>query len=778
MENIFTNFDYSKIEFDRILTEISSFALSENGRTSILELNPSRDIDKIREEHSLLNILKNFFEKEERLQLSVLYNFGKQVEMGRKGITINEVDLYMLAFSVKTYFFIQNKLLKEGYESLKKLFNVKKLGDDFYSEILKYIDQDGNIDSNASADLKRIRSELGGINEKIHRIANSYLKTYKEQGYSADDIISVREGLLCIAVKSTYKNRIDGIILDTSASGQTVFAVPRRIVELHNDLTVLQDEEKKEIHRILTEYTARVRDNAAELEIINHDVLSFDILYAKTVFTMANNYYSPEITDKREMTLLSGRHPVIGEKAVPLDIEIGKDFRILVITGPNTGGKTVVLKTIGLFVLMVQSGIPIPASSTSRFCVFRKIFIDIGDDQSIEQSLSTFSSHIKKIIGIIRDADEDSLILIDEFGTGTDPMEGASLAMSIITDFLRLGSLALMTTHYSAIKNFASQTEGVENASMEFDSVNLMPTYKLKIGIPGSSKAFEISRRLGMSGEIIERARGYLDSGILDVEALQEKLENELIEAGKSKKNADEKAALLDAEKSAIDSSRKELDAKVRELGQKIRQEQSDFLKEARKQFENIIHKIKVSNASRESIKEGKALFESISAELNRDDGKNIDNSAVFSKGDEVYVASKEVNGVVIDRANNKNQYLVQVGILKINFDAGDLRLIKPVRKKEKKVNYSFSMSRPQMTLDLRGYRYEDAEKKIEKFIEEAAVNKTDTVKIIHGKGTGALRQCIQDFLKKSPLVEDFTFEKSVQSDSTNFGVTIAKLKG
>ena len=507
MENIFTNFNYSKLEFDKILLQIGKYALSSAARQQIIDTIPLTDPLKIKGLHNLISQLKTFCIQEEKLNINVIFNFKKQLDDARINATIQAQDLYQLAYSVKIYFYISKNFKNQNYPDLINLFSVEKLSSNFYLDVLKYIDERGDIDSKISADLKNIRREISSTLDKIKNATENFFKEAKRLEYTVDDIISIRDGFNCIAIKSSYKNKMEGMILDSSGTGQTVFIVPRKVIELNNDLFILKDEEKKEIQRILTDFTYLVFENINELEIIDNELINFDIIYSKTKYALEFELNSPEIINERNIILYSGKHPLLGENAVPLDIELGKDFIILVITGPNTGGKTVVLKTIGLFVLMVQSGIQISAASSSKFCIFDKIFIDIGDEQSIESSLSTFSSHIVKIIDVIKNANEESLLLLDELCAGTDPNEGSSLAISIIEKLLQIKSIGIITTHYSAIKHFAAQRDGIENASMEFDPEKLAPTYKLRTGIPGSSKAFEISKRLGMPGDIVENAK-------------------------------------------------------------------------------------------------------------------------------------------------------------------------------------------------------------------------------------------------------------------------------
>jgi len=410
------------------------------------------------------------------------------------------------------------------------------------------------------------------------------------------------------------------------------------------------------------------------------------------------------------------------------------------------------------------------------------LFVEIGDEQSIENSLSTFSAKIKNIKYILEESDEKSLILIDEFGAGTDPVEGSALAISIIKKILLNKSLALMTTHYSALKHFASQEKFVENASMEFDNENLMPTYKLKVGIPGSSKALEISQRLGISDDVISTAKEYLDKDFLDFQKLNKKLEIELknyevrsLELDKLQKEILEKENLFKENLEKVEAERLE----VKRI---FNSQESEFLKESRKEFENLVKELKTSNASKDVIKKGKNyldnLTEKVRDEFNEELHEETEDNYSFKKGDRVLVVSKGHKGTVIDITNNENEFLVQVGLIKLNILSSDLKPVESNNsyKRVNKVNFSVDAALSQRTIDLRGLRYTDAEKRIEKFIDESLVNHVSTVRIIHGKGSGALRNCIHDFLKVSPYVTDYYYEKGAEDKSTNFGITIATL--
>lgn len=778
MESLYTDFDYNKLDFDKILIEISSYALSETGKEQIIDIIPDNDINKITYKFTILEQLINYIINEEKLPVDIIYNFKNSLENSKKNIIISEIDLYKLSYSLKIYFILQKKLDNSKYPDLKKIFNVDDLTDKFYLDVLKFFDHEGNISSDISTELKRIRQNIVNIGNKINKATESFFQSAKKSNYTSEDIITLRDGFNCIAIKSNYKNKLDGIIIDSSASGQTVFIVPHKVIELHNELIVLKEEEKKEIRRILQKYTLIIKDNVNDIETIELDLIDFDIFFSKAKYSLKNELNIPEIINEKMINILSGKHPLLGKSAVPLDIKIGNDYKIIIITGPNTGGKTVVLKTVGLFVLMIQSGIPVPASSTSKFCIFDKVFVDIGDEQSIEQSLSTFSAHIKKIIDVIKNADKNSLVLFDEFCAGTDPTEGSALAISLLSKLINLKTMALITTHYSALKYFASQKKGIENASMEFDSEKLMPVYRLNIGVPGNSKALEISKRVGMPQEIIDNAKKNINEDYLKIEKISAKLEKEKREMESIKENLLKEKLKLKEQNDIILKKYEELEKKERKINEEAQLKESLFLKESRKKFEEIIREIKTDNASKESIKKGKNLFEKINKKIDRmSELKKKDKTIrTFNIGDEVLIISKNIKGFIIDKSNKEGEYLVQAGLIKMNFNSSDLRIIKDNIKMKKRSSIKAPYIKTQLTIDLRGYRYEEAEKKLDKFIEDSIVNGISSIKVIHGKGTGALRKCIYEYFEKSPYVINFEYENNLNNNSTNYGVTIAFL--
>jgi DNA mismatch repair protein MutS2 len=778
MESLYTDFEYNKLDFDKILLDISYYTLSEIGKEQIINTIPENNIKKVNYNFKILNQLINFIINEEKLTVNIIYNFKDSLINSKKNITISEIDLYKLSYSVKLYFTIQYRLKNPKYPELKKIFKIDNLESKFYIDVLKYFDHEGNISSNISLELKKVRQSILNLNDKISKITQSFYQTAKKSNYISEDIISLRDGFNCIAIKSNFKNKLDGIIIDSSSSGQTVFIVPNKVIELHNELIILKEEEKKVIRKILHEYTLLIKDNYYELSSIDNDLIDFDIFFSKAKYSLKNELNIPEIINEKKLNILSGRHPLLGKKAIPLDIKIGEDYKIIIVTGPNTGGKTVVLKTVGLFVLMIQSGIPIPASSSSKFCIFNKVFVDIGDEQSIVQSLSTFSAHIKKIIEVIKNADENSLILFDEFCAGTDPTEGSALAISLLNKIIKLKSIAITTTHYSALKYFASQHDGIENASMEFDSERLMPLYKLNIGIPGNSKALEISKRVGMPQDIIDNAKKNINKDYLKIEKISENLEKEKRDIEILKNKLIEESEKLKKENNFFLKKQEEIEQKEKQLNDESKINESLFLKKSRKEFEQIIKEIKTKNASKESIKKGKELFDNIDKNIKKDTQikkKKIINQ--FNIGDEVLIISKDIKGIILEKSNKKDEYLVQAGLIKMNFNAIDLKLILSNSKENFKSSYKTPEIKTQLTLDLRGCRYGEAEKKLDKFIENSLINSVSSIRIIHGKGTGALKRCIYEYFEHSPFIIDFDYEKSLNGNSTNYGVTIAFLR-
>lgn len=643
----------------------------------------------------------------------------------------------------------------------------------------------------ASPALSRIRRELRVANEKVREKLNSMIRSSTYQQYLQDPIITMRNGRFVIPVKQEYRKQIPGLIHDQSGSGQTLFIEPAAVVELGNTFKKLLAQERDEIERILSELTSMVAPYGED--IYNALILlgEIDLRFAKAQLARDMNAVRPEMNDELRIRIVRGRHPLLDKaKAVPIDIWLGEDFKTLIITGPNTGGKTVTLKTVGLFTLMAQAGMFIPADVGTRLGVFKNVYADIGDEQSIEQSLSTFSSHMTRLVGILKNADDKSLVLLDELGAGTDPIEGAALAMSILETLYGRRSTTLATTHYSEIKAFALARDGMENASMEFDIDKLCPTYRLFIGIPGKSNAFEISKRLGLDDDVINRAKQFLKGEDVRFEDVISGAESQRRIAEQERKLAEQARAELDALRAEVEKEKKKLEETKKGYQAKAREDARRVVADTKREMERLIVQIRsmksinqseadrVIQASRDAVREREnALVEP--------EKKVVDMSVApksVNPGDEVRIVSLEnKKATVLKKPDAKGDVLVQAGIMKIAVRLDDLRLLNEPAKKGPQTDaaagkVTLGDKSVGLSIDVRGKLVDEAIIEVDRYLENAAMNGLNEVMIIHGKGTGALRAGIQSYLKTHRLVESFRQGAYGEGDAGVTAVTIKKL--
>lgn len=643
----------------------------------------------------------------------------------------------------------------------------------------------------ASPALSRIRRELRVANEKVREKLNSMIRSSTYQQYLQDPIITMRNGRFVIPVKQEYRKQIPGLIHDQSGSGQTLFIEPTAVVELGNTFKKLLAQERDEIERILSELTSMVAPYGED--IYNALILlgEIDLRFAKAQLARDMNAVRPEMNDELRIRIVRGRHPLLDKaKAVPIDIWLGEDFKMLIITGPNTGGKTVTLKTVGLFTLMAQAGMFVPADVGTRLGVFKNVYADIGDEQSIEQSLSTFSSHMTRLVGILKNADDKSLVLLDELGAGTDPIEGAALAMSILETLYGRRSTTLATTHYSEIKAFALARDGMENASMEFDIDKLCPTYRLFIGIPGKSNAFEISKRLGLDDDVINRAKQFLKGEDVRFEDVISGAESQRRIAEQERKLAEQARAELDALRAEVEKEKKKLEETKKGYQAKAREDARRVVADTKREMERLIVQIRsmksinqseadrVIQASRDAVREREnALVEP---------EKKVADMSVAPKsvnpGDEVRIVSLEnKKATVLKKPDAKGDVLVQAGIMKIAVRLDDLRLLNEPAKKGPQTDaaagkVTLGDKSVGLSIDVRGKLVDEAIIEVDRYLENAAMNGLNEVMIIHGKGTGALRAGIQSYLKTHRLVESFRQGAYGEGDAGVTAVTIKKL--
>lgn len=650
--------------------------------------------------------------------------------------------------------------------------------------IKRCIDDDGHVLDSASDTLRGIRQQLRSYESRIREKLEGIVRSSKYQKMLSDAIITIRNDRYVIPVKQEYRTAFGGMVHDQSSSGQTLFIEPQSVVSINNSLKEAKVKEEREIERILQALSEHVAESAEPLIEITDILAELDFIFTKAHYAKSLKASKPELNDEGIIDFKQARHPLIdAEDVVPIDAEIGQSFDSLIITGPNTGGKTVTLKTIGLLTLMAQSGLQIPVKEGSTAAIFESVFADIGDEQSIEQSLSTFSSHMTNIVSILEELDHRSLVLFDELGAGTDPQEGAALAISILDESMQRGAKVVATTHYSELKAYAYNRSNVMNASVEFDVETLRPTYRLLLGVPGRSNAFDISRRLGLNEQIIEEARSHISSDtnkvdrmIASLEDSQKQAEQELKEAETIRAEAEQVKKDLEVYYNKIETEKDNLlqDAKkeARSIVEKAKQESEQVLEELHElQKEGYVKGHKVIDAK-------KRLDDATPKQDKHDKQKQKQTKKIesFQPGDEVKVISFNQKGQIVEKANDK-EYLVQLGIMKMTVKATDLERLEQKEEqtpKQRFVGVKGKKVPVKMELDLRGKRYEDAKVELERYLDDALLANYGSVSIIHGKGTGALRKGVEKWLKGHRHVKNVRMGGMGEGGS---GVTVVELK-
>ncbi len=651
-------------------------------------------------------------------------------------------------------------------------------------EIARCILSEDEISDNASVELSRIRRQMRITNERVREKLNNMLKSPAIQKYLQEPIITVRNGRYALPVKAEYRTQVPGLIHDQSGSGATIFIEPTAVVELGNDYKRLLLEEKKEIERVLAGLTALIDPYADELYGSLTVLGTLDVIFAKAVMARDMHANCPNLNHMHTINIKRGRHPLLDrEKVVPVDVWLGDTYSTLIITGPNTGGKTVTLKTVGLFTLMAMSGMFIPADEGSNLSVFTEVFADIGDEQSIEQSLSTFSSHMMNNVEILKQANEDSLVLLDELGAGTDPVEGSALAQAILETLFEKRALTVATTHYSEIKAFALTHEGMQNASMEFDVDKLCPTYRLFIGIPGKSNAFEISKRLGLDETVIEKARKFIEHQDLAFEDVISSAENARRAAETERAEAQTMVSEAEKIKNALKVERQKLEDERSVLRQKAKEDARRLVQETRREMEQLIAQLRtlkdidqktLERAIQKSRDGMRKEEEKFNESIRRADEGGCAPKALEA-GDRVYVLSLGQEASVLKKSDAKGDVAVQAGIIKLTVPITDLRLVKaPTSVKKSSAKIQISQERSGMELDLRGKMVDEATIEIDRFIDDAMISGIKEFSVIHGKGTGALRTGVQAYLRQHPRVKSFRIGAYGEGDA---GVTVVTLK-
>ncbi len=783
------------LELASVLELLADYAVSDSAKELARSLSPKTDVSEVRASLDKTSDARRLLGIKGAPPFSGVRNLSSSVKRAERGGSLNAGELLHVAELLRTARGVQSYLeddRKSERTSLDGMFAALMINRALEDRIRSAIISPEEIADGASGELLSIRRRIRRSGEKVREVLAHIISSPSHAKHLQENIITQRSGRFVVPVKSEYKSEIKGLVHDVSSTGATVFIEPIGVVELNNALRELEAEEKKEIERILAALSAEVAEFSAGIET-NFEILSrLDLIFAMGKLSYAQNAEAPAVNDKGIVNLKNARHPLLDKnKTVPISIRLGREFDTLVITGPNTGGKTVSLKTVGLLTLMAECGLHIPCDYGSEISVFSKIFADIGDEQSIEQSLSTFSSHMKNIVEIISEADDSSLVLVDELGAGTDPVEGAALAVSIIEYIRALGAKTVATTHYAELKSFALITERVENASCEFDVTTLKPTYRLLIGIPGKSNAFAISERLGLPMNIIkgaerlvEREDKRFDEILSRLEEKQKALDTELSEAGRLRADAENRKRKSEQFEEELEKRKISVIEKARADAEKII---SDAREAADRALDEIkeIRKLEKKKADRNLINDARSA---LSRGLNEAE-KNVIRAKArptpkplprkLREGDTVELSELGLQGTVVAIAEKTGLLTVQAGIMKVTAKPDEVSLIEETG--EKTVNRFIAKKKAELRnisvkpeVDIRGLASDEAEYVLNSYLDTAFLAKLNTVTIIHGKGTGVLRKSVHAYLRTHPHIKSFRLGVYGEGED---GVTIAELR-
>ena len=807
------NHNLNKLEFYQILKVLEKYCKTYIGKNKCNEILPSNDIDTVKKILHETSEAYNLIVKYGNLPIDEIEDITPYLKMLESYIPLSAGALLQIAkvlkvsANLKSYYSDSkdaenSETVQTGENYLGYKFEELYSNPGIYQEITKTILDENNIADDASKTLNSLRRNRRRLESGIKEKLNNFIHSSSYSKYIMEPIITLRNDRYVIPVKIEYKENINGLIHDISASGSTVYIEPTSVFDLNNQINNIKLEESLEIERILENLSKLlfpITDNIKETVEIIGDI---DLIFSKANYSREIDGIEPIINTEKFIDLKQARHPLIDPKlVVPIDINLGKDFNSLIITGPNTGGKTVTLKTVGLLCLMACSGFHIPAKENSSIYVFDNVFADIGDEQSIQESLSTFSSHITNIIDILNNSTENSLILIDELGSGTDPVQGANLAISILENLYKKGTLTLSTTHYSELKHYALVTDGFENASSEFDIENLRPTYKILIGVPGKSNAFAISKKLGLPIEILERAESLLSEDNISIEELIKNIYDDklLIEKEKEKivKNSNQVELLrkqLENNVSDVTSREKEIIEKAKTEARKIllsaKEEANDIIKELNTIYDNFESDytdktgLKKANKLRENLNDKiKENLSNTISDINSNETKNIE----LSIGLEVLVKPFNMTGTILTLPNKNNEVFVQFGNTKTNVNINNIEPIAKSNTHNNSPSHSNKNSKTSFRnsselkaksvspeINVIGQTVEDAIFIIDKYLDDCYLANLPNVRIVHGKGTGKLREGIHSFLKKNPRVKSFRLGTFGEGE---MGVTVVEFK-
>lgn len=780
----------NKLEYNEIIDVLEKHCKTYLGKNMCDSLKPSFSFELVdvllnetKEADTLLHQKGSppFYETDELEKYIKILKSNQTLSI--KGL-LNIGMLLRIARELKEYFYDNNT---SSFINLEKYFTLLYSNPSIEKSIFDKIIDESTIADNASKKLSSLRRNRKSLEQEVKDKLNSYIHSSTYAKYIMEPIVTIRNNRYVIPVKEEYRSYIKGFVHDTSSSGSTLYIEPTSIFDLNNKINHIKIEEDLEIEKILHQLSASLYAYTTELDNDLNLIANIDLIFAKAHFGIEINGITPILNNEKFVDLHKARHPLIDkDKVVPINIGLGKDYVSLLITGPNTGGKTVALKTLGLLLLMAYSGIPIPCSEGSNICVFTYIFADIGDEQSIQESLSTFSAHMKNIVEITKKANDNSLVLLDELGSGTDPVEGAALAISILSYLKSINALVCCTTHYQELKEFALVTDGFENASFEFDIENLKPTYKLLVGIPGKSNAFAISKKLGLDEQILNVANAHLKEDKVSIEELLKNIYDNKLKVEKQVEETEKNLRQVESLRKSLEKKQDDVLEKRAKMLEDAKLEARDILLSAKEEATEIIHELSASVDLKQSNNLRNKLNDKI-RNINSVHYSGQDNSfEVINKNDikdglNVYISSLGTNGIILGNTVNKsNEVQVQVGSMKMNVKLSDLRKlssnVSTTSKSTGKVTTEKSSKTKVISPEINviGQNVDEAIYVIDKYLDNCASANISPVRIVHGKGTGKLREGIHSFLKKHPHVKSFRIGTFGEGE---MGVTVVEIK-
>ena len=790
------NHSFKKLEYYNILEKLSTYAITYIGKSLCINTAPCFSYTEIENMQKALDETYSFVIKFGLPPLcyipDVLSTFKKLDS--NYTLSVKEIleinSILTLSDDLRKYFYLNENLEKEDFTILDSLFSDIYVNTNLSREISFLFIDENTINDRASKKLFEIRKKQKNLEEDIKNKLNSYITSSKYKKYIQESLITIRNDRYVIPVKNEYRSFIKGFTHDISSSGSTVFIEPISVFDLNNEINSLKAEEAIEIEKILMDISSRLSPISLQINNNINLIGNIDYLFAKAKYSISYAGTSPILNKEKKILLFDARNPLIAEdKVVPINIELGISFQTLVITGPNTGGKTVALKTVGLILLMAYSGLYIPAKENSYIPVLDMIFADIGDDQSIQESLSTFSSHITNIKEIIKQATENCLVLLDELGSGTDPIEGSSLAISILEYLHNMSCITIATSHYSEIKKYALVTDGFENASSEFDIENLKPTYRLILGVPGKSNAFEISSKLGLPEKIIDKAKSLVNDNDINIEELLKNIYNDKIKIDHEKEEIEKKSNQIDLLKQSLKNKSNNLQMKKEKIIENAKQEALELLLNAKNEAGLAIKKINniLENFSSEHSKDLNLIRNNLNNSIKSVMNNNSNSEEFFNEEKyelkpnmNVYITNLNQNGIILSTSNKSKKSQIQIGNNKLTIKN---KYIIPNKQKNmdssitnNNVHYSglLSTKTAATEINLLGMTVEEANFLIDKFLDDASIQHIKSVRIVHGKGTGALKNGIHNFLKTHPHVKSYRLGTFGEGE---MGVTIVEIK-